>query len=83
MYPSVSPTTTLAGADMPGVGTAAAPLAPMVTMPVPSAMVALVGVPRVTEKLRWGVEPERSRMGTVMFWAVSPGGKVSTPLWVL
>ena len=65
---------------MPGVGTAAAPLAPMVTMPVPSAMVALVGVPRVTRSSRWGVEPERSRMGTVMFWAVSPGGKVSMPL---
>ena len=68
---------------MPGNATALAPLAPMVTIPVPSATVALVGVPRVTEKLREWAEPERSRIGTVMSWAVSPGGKVRVPLVVV
>ena len=63
--------------------TALAPLAPMVTMAVPSAMVALVGVPRVIEKLRVLAAPVRSRIGTRMFWAVSPAGKVSVPLVVV
>ncbi len=44
---------------------------------------ALVGLLSVTEKLRAGAEPERSMIGTVMFWAVSPGGNVSVPLVVV
>ena len=55
----------------------------MVTTAGPSATVALVGVLRVTEKLRVAAAPERSRIGTEMFWAVSPGGKVNVPLVVV
>ena len=46
-------------------------------------MVAFDGEDSVTEKLRVGSEPDGSRIGTVMFWAVSPAGKVKVPLsWV-
>ena len=45
------PATVSARAERPGVVTWAAPLAPMVTTPVPSAILAFTGVPRVTEKL--------------------------------
>ena len=65
---------------MPGAVTGVVPLAPMVTTPVPSATVAPVGVPRVTEKLRAWAGPDRCRIGTVMFSAVSPAGKTSVPL---
>ncbi len=75
--------TVSAGAEMPGAVTRVAPLAPMVTVPVPSAMVAWVGVPRVTVKLRAGAEPDRRRIGTVMFLAVCPGAKLSVPLVVV
>jgi hypothetical protein len=71
------------GADRPGAGTGLVPLAPMVMTPVSSATVALVGLLRVTVKLRAGTGPARLRRGTVMFWAASPGGKVRVPLVVV
>ena len=63
-----------------GVVTAPAPLAPMVTVAVTWPSVALVGLESVRVKERVGLEPEGSKMGTLTFWTVSPGTKVSVPL---
>ena len=51
----------------------------MVPTPWPSAMVALVGLLRLTKKVSFG-SPRRSPLtGTVMVLLVSPGAKVSVP----
>ncbi len=68
---------------MPGWATGVRSLlAPMTTIPVPSAMVALVGLLKVSAKRSIGGRALSlsSVMSTTTFLTVSPGAKVRVPL---
>ena len=55
-------------------------LAPIVTVPVPSVIVAPFGLLRPSAKLSAGSSAPSSAIGTTTVLAVSPGAKVSVPL---